>query len=360
MAISTKLERILFKLSNLYFPFNNLTAERLQEIVNHIRIIELNQGEILHIRGGNSQDYLYLLEGKIDVLSEGCIESINDPAETQRTPVLLPANSTNYRILSRENCIICHANRDILDTIIAWDHVGRELRHSIQHIDIIRNTLVFNHLPIEYIKSAFACMRTCKVQKGDTIQTEESDAYYLILSGQAEVQRFNNERQANTRITTLSVGDTFGKAALVAGKELSETIVMLEHSELLVLDLQDYNELICRPVVKTVQAQIAQTMLGNNYQLIDVRFPEEYAQGRIPGARLIPLGELSKRLNELNKEQPYILYCHSGPRSAMAALILNEKKFEALSLQGGIRDWPFDIEYSISRSNIVPLTKKFH
>ena len=360
MAISTKLKRVLFKLSNLYFPFNNLSPERLQEIVNHIRIIELNQDEILQIRCDNSQDFLYLLEGKMDVICEGSIESINDPATTQRTPVLLPKNSTNCSILAREDCIICHANRDTLDSIIAWDYIGRESKQTVKYIDIIRNTLVFSRLPMEYIESAFSCMRPCKMKKGDTIQSEQSDAYYLILSGRVEVQRFNSEHQNNTRITVLSTGDTFGNEALVAGKNLSETIVILEDSELLVLGLEDYNKLINRPKVKTVQPQIAQTMLDNAYQLLDVRFPEEYTEDRIPGAKLIPLGELSKRLKELNKDQPYIVYCHSGPRSAVAALILNENKFEALSLQGGIRDWPYEIEHAANRANIVSLTRKFH
>jgi len=360
MAISTKLKRVLFKLSNLYFPFNNLSPERLQEIVNHIRIIELKQDEILQIRGGNSQDYLYLLEGEMDVICEGSIESINDPAETQRTPVLLPPNSKSCSIIAREDCIICHANRDTLDTIIAWDFIGRESRQNIKHLDIIRNTLVFSRLPMEYIESAFSRMRPCKMKKGETIRAEDCDAYYLILSGRAEVQRFNNQHQDNTRITVLGIGDTFGNEALVAGKNLSETIVILEDSELLVLGLEDYKELINRPKVKTVQPQIAQTMLDNEYQLLDVRFPEEYSENRIPGSKLIPLGELAERLKELNQNQPYIIYCHSGPRSAVAALILTENKFEALSLQGGIRDWPYEIEYTANRSNIVPLTKKFH
>ena len=146
----------------------------------------------------------------------------------------------------------------------------------------------------------------------------------------------------------------------MAGKNLSETIVILEDSELLILGLNDYNALMSRPKVKTIESQVAQTMLDNDYQLLDVRYPEEYSENRIPRALLIPLNELPNRLNELDPKQPYIIYCHSGPRSALAALILNKNKFDALSLHGGIRDWPFEIEYTVIRSNIVPLNKKFH
>ncbi len=360
MTISTKLKKVLFKLSNLYFPFSNLSPERLQEIVNHIRIIELQQDEILQIRCSNSQDYLYLLEGQIDVICKGSIQTITNPDETQRTPVLLPASSNSCSVIAKEDCIICHADRGILDTIIAWDHIGRESRQSVKYIDIIRNTLVFNRLPMEYIESAFSRMKPCKMKKGETIQGTQIDAYYLIISGRANVQRLNNETQENTQVTILSTGDTFGNEAIVSGQNHTETVTILEDSELLVLGKEDYKELINRPLVRTVQPQIAQTMLDNGYQLLDVRFSEEYSENRIPGAKLIPLSELAQRLKELNEEQPYIIYCHSGPRSAVAALILSDNKFEALSLQGGIRDWPYEIEYLATRSNIVPLAKKFH
>lgn len=360
MSISTKLKRVLFKLSNLYFPFNNLSPERLQEIVNHIRFIELNKDEILQIRSSNSQDYLYLLEGEIDVICEGSIQTLTDPAETQRTPVLLPQNSQSCSIIAKEDCIICHANRDTLDTIIAWDHIGKESKESVKHLDIIRNTLVFSRLPMEYIESAFSKMKRSVMKSGETIQGEKCDAYYLILSGRVEVQRFNSSTQENSKITVLGTGDTFGEEALVSGKNLTETIVVLEDAELLVLGKSDYHELINRPLVRTVQPQIAHTMLDNGYQLLDVRFPEEFSENRIPGATLIPLSELTKRLKELDEKQPYIIYCHSGPRSAVAALILTEHKFEALSLQGGIRDWPYEVEHLANRPNIVHRTKKFH
>ncbi len=360
MAISTKLKKVLFKLSNLYFPFNNLSPERLQEIVNHIRIIELQQDEILQIRSSNSQDYLYLLEGQIDVVCEGSIQSVIDPSDTQRCPIMLPKRSHSCSVLAKEDCIICHANRDTLDTIIAWDFIGRETKESIEYIDLIRNTLVFRRLPMEYIESAFSRMRRETFKKGDTIRGDKCDAYYLIVSGQAEVQSFNHQTQENQTVATLSIGDTFGEEAQVSGKNLSETIVMLDDCEVLVLGKQDYDELIKRPLVKTIQPQVAQTMLDNGYQLLDVRFAEEYTENRIPGAKLIPLSELTKRLTELNQKQPYIVYCHSGPRSAVAALILNQHKFDALVLEGGIRDWPYEIEYSSTKPNVVSMTNKFH
>ncbi|RDH84467.1 MAG: hypothetical protein DIZ80_03025 [endosymbiont of Galathealinum brachiosum] len=360
MTISTKLKKVLFKLSNLYFPFNNLSPERLQEIVNHIRIIELQQDEILQMRGSRSQDYLYLMEGEIDIICEGNIRTITNPEDTQRSPVLLPNEKSSCSIIAKSNCIISHANRDILDTIIAWDHIGRETRNTVKYIDMIRNTLVFQRLPIEYIESAFSRMKPSRFNKGETIPADKSDAYYLILSGRAEVQRFDSISQNFKRITELGIGDIFGDEAQVSSKNTDETVVMLEDSEILILGKDDYQQLKSRPKVPTVQAQVAKTMLDNGYKLLDVRYPEEYNENRIPGAVPIPLSELQNQLSKLNDQQPYIIYCHSGPRSAVATLILHEHNFEALSLEGGIRDWPYEVEEASAKPNIVPLAKKFH
>lgn len=357
--LSTKLKKILFKLSNLYFPFNHLSPERLQEIVNHVRVIELQQDEILQIRCGSSQDYLYLLEGTIDVVCQGNILSIAAPEETQRTPVqLTPGKSCS--IIARENCVIGHANRDILDTIIAWDYIGREPRPSVQHIDIIRNTLMFRRLPMEYIENAFSRMKRQILRRGETIQDSRCDAYYLIISGRAEAQRFNPQTQQHQGIAVLGVGDIFGDEIMVAGKNEADIITMLEDTEVLVLGKKDYDELLNRPQVRVVHPQVAKTMLDNGYKLLDVRFAEEFAENRIPGTKLIPLSELINRIPELNRKQPYIVYCHSGPRSAIATLILNEHRIEALALEGGIRDWPFEIEYPSVKPGIVTSNKKFH
>ena len=53
-------------------------------------------------------------------------------------------------------------------------------------------------------------------------------------------------------------------------------------------------------------------------QLIDVREPDEHAAGRIAGARLIPLGELTAAADSLRRDVPLVFVCRSGARSAMA------------------------------------------
>ncbi len=73
------------------------------------------------------------------------------------------------------------------------------------------------------------------------------------------------------------------------------------------------------------------------YCLLDVRQPSEYAEGHLPGARLMPLSELTLRHEELDPGRTTVVYCRSGQRSRSAAGILNGLGFpKVLSMAGGI------------------------
>lgn len=78
--------------------------------------------------------------------------------------------------------------------------------------------------------------------------------------------------------------------------------------------------------------------------VVDVREPEEFAEGHIPGCRLVPLGSLMGRLGELPKDQPLVLVCRSGARSAMATQALNQAGFQAANMEGGMMAWRGPVE----------------
>lgn len=81
-------------------------------------------------------------------------------------------------------------------------------------------------------------------------------------------------------------------------------------------------------------------MVPGTYTLLDVRQPGEYEKGHIPGATLIPLPELNRRLGELPREEPVIAYCAVGGRSGAAARLLMGQGFnEVYNLVGGMRAW---------------------
>lgn len=73
--------------------------------------------------------------------------------------------------------------------------------------------------------------------------------------------------------------------------------------------------------------------------VIDVRQPEEYREGHIAGSKLIPLGELVKRINELPKSKEIICVCASGSRSHSATKMLIDAGFTAINMNGGMFTW---------------------
>jgi rhodanese-related sulfurtransferase len=74
--------------------------------------------------------------------------------------------------------------------------------------------------------------------------------------------------------------------------------------------------------------------------LLDVREPWEYQAGHVPGAQLIPLGELEQRVNEVPRDQPVLAICHSGQRSLAAAGYLLQLGYPSVSnVEGGTAAW---------------------
>ena len=82
------------------------------------------------------------------------------------------------------------------------------------------------------------------------------------------------------------------------------------------------------------------------YIILDVRTEEEYAQGHVPGAILLPDYEIETKAAEVlpNKDQLILVYCRSGRRSKAAAEALIELGYTNVKDFGGIIDWEYDIE----------------
>lgn len=89
---------------------------------------------------------------------------------------------------------------------------------------------------------------------------------------------------------------------------------------------------------------------GDDFQLVDVREPHEHQICHIAAARLIPLGELPKRLMELDASREIVVHCKSGMRSAKAADLLRQSGFSnVLNMTGGIIAWSDQVDPSVPK-----------
>lgn len=73
--------------------------------------------------------------------------------------------------------------------------------------------------------------------------------------------------------------------------------------------------------------------------VVDVREPDEYRSGHVPGALNIPMGHLSARMRELDRAQPVNVICASGNRSKAMTELLAASGFDAASVAGGTTAW---------------------
>jgi rhodanese-related sulfurtransferase len=74
--------------------------------------------------------------------------------------------------------------------------------------------------------------------------------------------------------------------------------------------------------------------------VLDVREPWEYLAGHLPGAVLVPLGELERRVSEVPRDRPVLTVCHSGSRSWTAAAFLLASRYpDVTNVDGGTAAW---------------------
>ncbi len=90
---------------------------------------------------------------------------------------------------------------------------------------------------------------------------------------------------------------------------------------------------------------------GDDLQVIDVREPNEYEIARLPGTKLIPLGQVVNRINEIDPARETVVHCKGGVRSAKAIRSLQEAGFtgKLINLKGGITAWSDEVDPAVAK-----------
>lgn len=103
--------------------------------------------------------------------------------------------------------------------------------------------------------------------------------------------------------------------------------------------------------MKEITVKELKSKLDNkeDIEIIDIREPYEVEIATM-GAKLIPMGEITDRLDEVPKDKPVVVHCRSGARSASVIELLSQMHGydNLINLKGGILDWAKEIDPSIS------------
>jgi len=91
--------------------------------------------------------------------------------------------------------------------------------------------------------------------------------------------------------------------------------------------------------IPVVDVTVLSGLVVDGVRLVDVRQPDEYAEGHVPGAVLIPLADVPERVDEFGGDGPVYVVCRSGGRSASAVTFLRAQGLDAINVAGGTMAW---------------------
>ena len=316
---------------------------------NDNRLFRLQAGESIHIRSNiDEHNFLYVLKGKVKIdLPDKSVELCESDVSSLRTQVM-PKDDSLVTVTAVANTVLYHVNNKRLDDIVTWVGIAQTLEDEPEKLGILSRVLTIKSLTSLPVESVYELITRMKIQtfaKGDVVirQGDPAEHFYILKEGTAEVWSTGLYDDEMKRVNILHEGDSFGEDALITGGTRSATVKMQTDGVLLVGDQKDFTDLVANPCIEEVDSDATRVMMNKeDYQLLDVRYEEEHEDTYIDGCKLIPLHELRDRYAELDSDKKYITYCRSGKRSAVAALILKQRKFNVVSMRGGINQWPYD------------------
>jgi len=341
-------DSILEYLRQNYLPFKGMLSSTLINSAQTLRILNMKHKEVFHLMGSQSPDFFYVIQGKVEINKLGhnfTVDALDDIGQL----TLFPPNYRTMEVIALTDCTIVQANSEKLNEMTAWDELAKssgkfENIEEEASINQIKNTKALRKLPIEAIEEIFKRLQRIIVKKGEQVVTQgdEGDAYYIIVNGNAEVWQQSLYDDEQKLVSHLRNGDAFGEEALIMNGTRNATVRMISDGVLFKLNQKDYNELVSTPMITEVAPEVANTMLKNGYQLIDVRFEEEFNEAYIPSAKLIPLFQLRSKMKELNPDDKFLVVSGTGKRASIGALLLKQHHVSDVSvINGGIRDWPY-------------------
>ena len=327
--------------------FAPLPREALWSLLAHSPLQHWAAGE--PVVAPESRHHVVLLQGTVQAQRQW-LDAEGRPQQSQWA-LQVPATS-GFALLGAGGGVQAHALTPAKGLLIAADELDEWLEWSglAPELAVLRHLKVFRDLPPEHLQLALQRMTPLTVQAGQTVVTqgEPGDSYYVIRHGQAEVWVTDPMSDETTQAAVLGDGDAFGEESLLVEGNRTATVTMISPGQLLRLSKDDFDALLKPQMVHVIEPDVAREHLAQGRAvLIDCRYEMEFEESRIPGARLVPLGTLRQTgAFELDSRQRHIVYCRSGRRSSAAAFLLRERGFDAVSLRGGIKGWPFELDES--------------
>lgn len=331
-------------------PLMSIGRTGLRDLIPHCRLHAFSRGADPFRVADWSGQVVYLVRGQLWVKSSlGPARVLVAGFELGAGPVARGGHAprTSKAITEVE---LISLKEDVLDVVVTWNQLATAEGHGegasertdwrqMSGMFAVKNLTAgaFAALPPANIQALLGKFSRVPVKRGQVVinQGDPGDNYYLIESGRARVSRL--VAGATVQLAELKEGHAFGEEALVADAERNATVTMTTDGLLLSLSKQDFNQLLCAPLLQKVTGDEAERHIAAGATWIDVRFPAEFLSDGYPGAINIPLNDIRQASAALDPAREYIIYCQTGRRSSAAAFLLSQRGFNAALLEGGMR-----------------------
>ena len=266
--------------------FSHIEPDQLVQLLEQSPEHQVRTGVELVMPGQQLQDHLIILDGSVEArrawsIAEGVEKSYAWELSVEAGGpgiALLTASAGNISVRAISDTQYVALSGDAVDDLLGWSELYRRLPQA-------RNLKIFHHLPLENVALALERMAEREVETGETIVTqgEPGDAYYVILSGEAEVWQTDPFTDEVFSAGVRRDGDAFGEEALLQNAYRNATVKMTTPGRLLVLAKADFDELLKPIMVHEVDAKTAHRQFEeDSVRLLDCRYDMEFDESRIP------------------------------------------------------------------------------
>ncbi len=324
-------------------PLNTLSDDQLGVLLSRVTVEKAKKGQYLFREGDTDHQNIYLLHGTIALLSgQKEMDLVSSGTQTARF-ALAHQLPRKHSAQARTAVTYVRIDSRMLSDMLARSHSASyevsdiEQPSSGDWMSLLLQSTVFQQIPPANLQRVMMRMEEIQVSAGDEIirQGDEGDYFYLISQGECSVTRSPEAGHAPVELAKLHVGKGFGEEALISDKPRSSSVTMLTDGVLVRLNKQDFIQLVKQPLSRTVSYETACKEVEGGALWLDVRTPEEYEAGHLPGAINLPFFSLRFQASSLTMDRPYMVYGAEVGQSATASYLLTERGAEVFVLEIG-------------------------
>ena len=337
-------------------PINDISAKLQKRLLSDTEIITCKKRRHVFKQGDRDNFSFYLLDGEIELLADEQVRSTIAAGSDQANYAMAQLQPRQFSAKAKTEVIVLRVDRSVLEQLLMLANQFEPVSESASvEVDIADGTDddvdwmtkmlqsgIFSKIPATSMHQLFALLQPIEKEAGEVVirQGDTGEHYYVVESGKGAVYRKSSPTGEAVKLADLGPGDSFGEEALISEAKRSATVKMITDGVVMQLSKDDFTSLIQKTMLESVSFAQAEKLHSEGAVWLDVRFPNEHQASSIKDSINIPLGALRAKIDTLDQNKQYIVYCDTGGRSSSGTYLLTERGFNACFLKGGLVNNP--------------------